>query len=641
VNFRGFRPETLSPQDLQELRDLARQCRGDCITMTTLAGCGHPGGSMSSIDFYLVLWHGSRLNLADPHDPERDRIVVSHGHTSPGVYITLASVGFVKRDDVIPHFRQAASAFEGHVERAVPGVEWSTGNLGQGLSAGCGMAVAGRLLGKAYHVFVAMSDGEQQKGQVAEARRFAVKYGFTNITGIIDLNERQISGRTSDVMPQDIAANYRSDGWAVLDVDGHDFQAIYQALRQALHTTDRPTVILARTVMGKGVRFMEGDEQWHGKSLPEADAAKALAELGVENEIAKYGKLRAQGSGPRYHVPPPPVGWPNLDAGQPILYEKDTDERSAFGRALEDLAKRNLNQPGRTPIAVFDCDLASSVRTHWFTKVAPGNFFQGGVQEHNTAVIAAAASISGIVSVFADFGVFGIDEDYNQQRLAAINEANLKLVTTHCGLDVGEDGKTHQCIDYVGATRNFFGWKLIVPSDPNQADHATRYFAAHPGNIYFACGRSPHPVVRSEDGGLFYGAGYEFEYGKADLLRPGDDGAIITMGSVTSMALAAHDKLKEVGLRIRVLAMPTPLEPDREAIRAAAKTGLIVTYEDHSVHTGLGCIVANVLAEEGLTCKFRKLGVSFYSSSGIPEALWHLQGLDVDSLVDAVQALCR
>jgi len=632
VNFRGFGPEALRPQDLQELRDLARQCRGDCITMTTLAGCGHPGGSMSSIDFYLVLWHGARLNPADAHDPERDRIVVSHGHTSPGVYITLATLGFVKRGDVVAHFRQAASAFEGHVERAVPGVEWSTGNLGQGLSAGCGMAVAGRLLGKGYHVFVAMSDGEQQKGQVGEARRFALKYGLTNITGIIDLNERQISGTTSAVMPQDIAANYRSDGWEVVDVDGHDFQAIYQALRQALRTTDRPTVVLAHTVMGKGVRFMEGDEQWHGKSLPEADAAKALAELGVENEIEKYRKLRAHGSGPRYHIPSP-VGWPNLDVGQPILYEKDTDERSAFGRALEDLAKRNVGQPGRTPIAVFDCDLASSVRTHWFAKVAPKHFFQGGVQEHNTAVIAAAASISGIVSVFADFGVFGIDEDYNQQRLAAINEANLKLVTTHCGLDVGEDGKTHQCIDYVGATRNFFGWKLIVPSDPNQADHATRYLATHPGNIYLACGRSPHPVVRREDGSLFYGAGYKFEYGKADLLRPGDDGAIITMGSLTFMALEAHDTLKEKGLRIRVIAMPTPLEPDREAIRAAAKTGLIVTYEDHNVDTGLGCIVANVLAEEGLTCKFRKLGVSFFSSSGVPEALWQLQGLDVESLV--------
>jgi transketolase len=440
-------------------------------------------------------------------------------------------------------------------------------------------------------------------------------------------------------MPQDIAANYRSDGWAVLDIDGHDFQAIYQALRQALHTTDRPTVILAHTVMGKGVRFMEGDEQWHGKSLPEADAAKALAELGVENEIAKYGKLRAQGSGPRYHVPPPPAGWPNLDAGQPILYEKDTDERSAFGRALEDLAKRNLGQPGRTPIAVFDCDLASSVRTHWFAKVAPKHFFQGGVQEHNTAVVAAAASISGVVSVFADFGVFGIDEDYNQQRLAAINEANLKLVTTHCGLDVGEDGKTHQCIDYVGATRNFFGWKLIVPSDPNQADHATRYLATHPGNIYFACGRSPHPAVRREDGGLFYGVSYKFEYGKADLLRPGDDGAIITMGSFTFMALEAHDKLKAKGLRVRVIAMPSPLDPEREAIRAAAKTGLIVTYEDHNVHTGLGCVVANVLAEEGLTCSFRKLGVSFFSSSGIPEALWQLQGLDPDSLVKVILKL--
>jgi len=135
VNFRGFGPEALSPEDLEELQQLARRCRGDIITATTIAGCGHPGGSMSSIDFYLILWHGARLNPADPDDPDRDRIVVSHGHTSPGVYSTLASVGFVERDQAVAHFRQAGSAFEGHVERRLPGVEWSTGNLGQGLSA--------------------------------------------------------------------------------------------------------------------------------------------------------------------------------------------------------------------------------------------------------------------------------------------------------------------------------------------------------------------------------------------------------------------------------------------------------------------------------------------------------------------------
>jgi len=640
VNFRGFGPEALSPEDLKELQQLARRCRGDIITATTIAGCGHPGGSMSSIDFYLILWHGARLNPADPDDPDRDRIVVSHGHTSPGVYSTLASVGFVERDQAVAHFRQAGSAFEGHVERRLPGVEWSTGNLGQGLSAGCGFAVAGRLLGKDYHVFVAMSDGEQQKGQVAEARRFASKYGLTNVSVIIDLNEKQISGNTADVMPQDIAANYRSDGWEVVEVDGHDFQAVYRALRRALHTTDRPVCILARTVMGKDVGFMEGDEQWHGKALPDDLAAKALAELGVENEIEKYRALRAQGSGPTYHVPEP-EGWPTLEVGEAILYEEPTDERGAFGHALEDVAKLNLGKPGQTPIAVFDCDLASSVRTNWFAKVAPEHFFQGGVQEHNTAVVAAAASVAGVVSLFADFGVFGVDETYNQQRLAAINEANLKLVTTHVGLDVGEDGKTHQCIDYVGVMRNFFGWKLIVPSDANQADHATRYLLSQPGNIYFACGRSKHPPVRREDGSLLYGPEYRFEYGKADLLRTGDDGAIITMGSLTSLALEAHDRLKEKGLDVRVLTIPTPLDADREAIREAAMTGLVVTYEDHNVHTGLGSIVANVLAEEGLTCTFRKLGIRDFAGSGTPEELWALQGLDVTGLVEAVVGMCK
>ncbi|KPK63324.1 transketolase, partial [candidate division WOR_3 bacterium SM23_42] len=223
--MRGFTKD-FTQREIQSLENRARLCRGDIIKMTNIAGSGHPGGSMSSIDIYLTLFSRARVSSDKPNDPKRDRIIVSHGHTSPGLYACLASLGFIDRDDLLASFRKLDGPYEGHIERNVPGVEWTTGNLGQGLSAGCGFALAGRLLGLHYNTFVIMSDGEQAKGQVSEARRFARKYNLNRLTVIIDHNHIQISGRTEDIMPVNIKENYLADGWQVLEISGHDFQEI-------------------------------------------------------------------------------------------------------------------------------------------------------------------------------------------------------------------------------------------------------------------------------------------------------------------------------------------------------------------------------------------------------------------------------
>ncbi len=193
---RGFTQKKLDDASIAELKARARRARGDILTMTTLAASGHPGGSMSSLEMYLTLYACARVFPGDPHNPDRDRIVISHGHTSPGAYSALAATGFFNREDVITGFRRAGSIFEGHVERTVPGIEWGTGNLGQGLSVGCAFALGARLKKKKYHTFVIMGDGEQQKGQISEARRFAAKYNLSNLTVLIDYNRLQISGDT-------------------------------------------------------------------------------------------------------------------------------------------------------------------------------------------------------------------------------------------------------------------------------------------------------------------------------------------------------------------------------------------------------------------------------------------------------------
>ncbi len=198
----GFNEEKLNEEKIARLKRLARLSRGDILKMTTVAGSGHPGGSMSSIDIYLTLYSCARIYPDNPYSPDRDRIVISHGHTSPGVYATLARLGFFDIDSVIANFRRAGSLFEGHVERDVPGVEWGTGNLGQGLSAGCGFALTSKIQNKSFQVFVVMGDGEQSKGQIGEARRFTKKYSLNNLTVIVDYNRLQLSGPLMRLCPR-------------------------------------------------------------------------------------------------------------------------------------------------------------------------------------------------------------------------------------------------------------------------------------------------------------------------------------------------------------------------------------------------------------------------------------------------------
>jgi transketolase len=636
MSGKRFDAERLDERSLKKLSDLARLARGDILKMTTLAGSGHPGGSMSSIDFYLVLYSYANIHPQSPSDPNRDRVVISHGHTSPGVYAALGRVGFFPIEAAIATFRMAGSPFEGHVEKGIPGVEWNTGNLGQGLSAGCGFALGSKILKRGFHVFVAMGCGEQQKGQISEARRFAIKYGLDNLTVIVDYNCRQISGVTQEIMPQNISKNFESDGWKVMEMDGHHFQEIYAAFREAT-LSKHSTVIIAHTTMGKGVSFMEGKEEFHGRALTLDEYKKAAQELRVEDDLDRYRQIREKGpppfSGRKY-----PIEVPSIQTGNPRNYERDQklDNRSAFGNALVDIAKANVREDSPLPFAVFDCDLASSVKTAGFAKQFSDHFFQGGIQEHNTATIAGAISTLGLLSFFADFGVFGVDETYNQHRLNDINETNLKLICTHNGLDVGEDGKTHQCIDYVGAIQNLFGYKVIVPADPNQTDRVIRYAAKTRGNFLVAMGRSPIPTLLTEEGTPLFGSPYEFRYGHADLIRNGKDAAIVTTGGMVYRAVRAWQKLREKGIEVRVINISCLCDLDVEAILKATETGIIITYEDHHVQTGLGSLIANVIAEHGFSIRFRKMGITQYGSSGKPDDLYRMQGLDVESLVQTV-----
>jgi len=623
--------------NLGKLEGLSRICKGDILKMTTLAQSGHPGGSMSSLDLYLALYSFANISPDNVEDVNRDRIIISHGHTAPGIYSVLGRFGFFNIDDAIAYFRKAGSIFEGHVEPDVPGIEWATGNLGQGLSAGCGFALAGKQRGLQYNVFVAMGDGEQQKGQISEARRFAKKYGLNNITVLIDYNRLQISGKIGDVMPQNIKENYLSDGWEVNEIDGHNFEQIFSALEKAKANKSSPTAILAHTIMGKGVSFMENDEQFHGKALTEPQCKQALDELGLEYDLEKYKKMRDDFI--ITDIDADVKSKIDIKLGKPKIYDKGTKvaNRDAYGYAIVELTKVNKN----VDFAVFDCDLAGSVKTNKFAKENPTNFYQGGIQEHNTAVIAGAMSKEGIITFYSDFGVFGVDETYNQQRLNDINHTNLKLVTTHVGLDVGEDGKTHQCIDYIGIMRNLFGFKIIIPADANQTDKIIRFIVSEFGNFYIPIGRSKTDIILDENGGIFYDENFTFQYGKSDKLRDGDDATIIATGVMIEKALKVYEILKSKRINISVWNLSCVSDINKEDLESAASTGLIFTYEDHNVHTGLGSIIASKLVEYGIKYKLVKFGVSQYGASGKNEEVYKVQELDHESIANRIENILQ
>lgn len=645
----GFDAPSLTDEQLADLHARRQRVGADVIRLTALAGSGHPGGSLSTIDALVLLYACGAFDPDAPRADERDRMVVSHGHISPGVYGTLAEFGFFDIEEAYVGFRRAGSVFGGHIEQVVPGVEWNTGNLGQGLSAGAGFALANRLHGRSARTFVGMGDGEQQKGQVGEARRFAAKFELRDLIAFVDVNGLQIGGKTDDIMPMRLGEQWRADGWNVLEVDGHDFQAMYRAFRMALRyeagDENAPTCLLLHTVMGKGVAEIENDHNYHGKALTGEMAARAFADLGAENDLDRLAALRAEKRCQRGHDVPIDTAV-TFDAGSAKTYEAGlvTDCRSAYGAALADLGALNNSEAakaaGHWPVVGISCDLEGSVKMNAFHKAHPDHFIEAGIAEHNAAVLAGALSVDRVVPFFSTFGMFALVESYNQQRLNDQNHAAPKVVVTHCGMDVGEDGPTHQCIDYVSLLSNPFGFEVFVPADANECDRIVRNVAGRYAPVAVAMGRSKLPTIGTREGAPALGGDHVFEPGVWTELRPGSDAVVFAFGPMVYRAVEASDALHEKGFGLRVINASSLKPFDADCIeRCAREVGVLLTYEDHNVNTGLGQIVAATLGDRGVAAKLKRLGVSTYGTSGKPNELFAQAGLSPDDLIAAAKTL--
>lgn len=629
----------LSSDTLPFLHTFATSCRRTIIEMLKNSQSGHPGGSLSSID-YLSLLYTQIIGKTG------ETVVVSHGHISPAVYSVLAEMGYIPKDEVIRTFRKIGSVYEGHVTRHVAGISYGTGPLGVGVSVATGFALAEQLKNQPQKkVYAMMGDGEAQEGQVYEMAHFASKYNLSNLILFVDENAVQLTASIKEVMPVNLEKTFDAAGWKVLSVNGHDFEAMWETIQEAQRETEKPVVLLGQTIMGKGVSFMEqtGENHqstWHGNAPKPEEAEKALLELSVsdaEKEVLEAFRKTV------LWKPQPPFftedlqKMPKINVGEPIVYTKETltDCRTAYGKALLDLAKRNAS------VMAVTADLRGSVMTKFVASELPNQHIEVGIAEQQMVSMAGGLSLSGFVPFISTFGAFMSSRAKDQARVNDINRTNIKMVATHCGLSVGEDGPTHQAIDDAGSFLGMFHTQVIDPADPNQCDRIIRYIASHYGNFYVRMGRHKIPALTNTDGTLFFGADYQYEYGKCDLFREGSEVTVVAIGSMCFEAAKAWETLgEEDQKKVEIVFASSFKEFDQTLEDSIRKTKKVITVEDHNIFSGLGASIARELLQKNISVDaFEIMGVKEYQLSGTAEELYKKTGLDPLSIAEKIRKL--
>jgi transketolase len=602
---------------IEQLIETADLMRGYDLVALHAAGSGHAGGTLSIMDITAALYLKTAVH--DPQNPnwaDRDRIIWSTGHKAPSLYLGLAFAGFCPVEDVVT-LRKLSSPFQGHPHwLKLPGVEVSTGSLGQGLSIAVGMALAARLDQKTHKIFCIMGDGEQQEGQVWEAAMEAGHFGLDNVIAIIDCNRLQIDGRVEDVMRvEPLAAKYGSFGWDVLRIDGHDMRQAVDALEQARQAKGRPVVILADTVKGKGVSFMEDQAGWHGKAPNYEELTKALDELEVADKIPLQDLLnRAR----QYQVEVdrkldakmPKFTrdyWWNAGDGMKVKMEPT---RKGFGQSLA----ANGDDPR---VVCLGLDISGSITISDFYAGKPerkNRWLSMGIAEQSATSAAAGLAREGKLPVLGTYATFAAARNLDQIRTSVCyGNFNVMIAGAHGGVSVGPDGATHQALEDLFAMQGLPNMSVVVPCDLVETRKATDYLLLeHKGPKYIRFAREATPIVTDEK--------TPFVFGKANVIRlrregPGflqafetvlassykneeEDLSIIACGPMVPEAMrAAYILKKEFGYETRVVNVHTLKPIDAEAIvRAARETGVVVTAEEHQIGA-LAWRVSGILTE--------------------------------------------
>ncbi len=602
-----------------QLIEQAQLMRGYNLAALCAAGSGHSGGTLSIMDIAAALY----LKVAD-HDPshpewaDRDRILWSAGHKAPALYVSLGFSGYFEKEEVAL-LRKLMSPFQGHPHRLkLPGVEVSSGSLGQGLSIAVGNAIAAKLDKKNYAVFCIMGDGEQQEGQVWEAAMEAAHYSLDNLVAIVDVNRLQIDGAVEDVMAvEPLADKYASFGWNVMTVNGHDMQALVDALTGAkTNRNGRPTVVLADTVKGKGVSFMENVAGWHGKSPSREELEKSLTELGVADKVPVAQMFRRAADyqaevDRRLAAKTPRFSrdyWWNTQADMMV---KMDPTRKGFGKALQESGSDER-------VVCLGLDISGSITISDFYTSNPERkerWLSMGIAEQSATAAAVGLAKEGKLPVFGTYATFAAARNLDQIRVSiGYGNFNVLIAGAHGGVSVGPDGATHQALEDLFAMMGMPNMNVVVPCDSVETRKATRHLLFNVvGPKYIRFAREATPIVTKED--------TPFAFGKANVIRfrgekanfidafehtlesdyknEHEDLTIVACGPMVPEAMrAAYLLRKEYGYETRILNLHTLKPIDRRAIiRAAKDTGVVITAEEHQIGA-LGWRTAGIILED-------------------------------------------
>ena len=596
--------------------ELAAQLAVDSIRCTTAAGSGHPTSSMSAAHLIAVLFRDHlRTDVAAPKDLANDRFVLSKGHASPVLYAALKAIGAIT-DDQLMTLRKMGSPIQGH-PAPVPELPWvdvATGSLGQGLPIALGMALAMRLDGAPGRAWCLLGDSEMAEGSVWEAFESASYHGVERLTAILDMNRLGQRGPTMLEWRGDVyAARAEAFGWETLRIDGHDVDEIDAAYRDA-EAADAPTLIVAKTEKGHGVSFLANQEGWHGKSLDEEQAGKAIEELGGERSIAV--------------TPPAPEPWKPVELDEvsqaaPPSYPDGIATRKAFGEALAWLA------PGRRDLVVLDGEVGNSTHTEDFEAVAPERFFEMFIAEQLMVGAAVGLQALGKTAFAATFGAF-TTRAYDFVRMGAISRANLRLCGSHAGVSIGEDGPSQMALEDLAMFRAIEGSTVLYPSDGPSTVKLVTAMSELPGISYLRTTR--------EKTATLYGDDEEFPVGGSKVLRRGDDDRITLVGAgiTVHQCLGAADRLGERGIGAAVVDAYSVKPIDGETLaHEVGRTGLLLVVEDHRIEGGLGDAVLAALAGHGsLSGRVVKVGVTGMPGSGSPGELRDWAGISAAKIAE-------
>jgi len=606
------------------LRNKATHLRIESVRATTEAGSGHPSSCCSAADIVATLFFSvMRYDPKNPKHPNNDRFILSKGHAAPLLYAAWAEAGLFDKKDLL-QLRTLASDLEGHPTPRLSFVDVATGSLGQGLAAGVGMALNAKNVDRSgYRTYVLLGDGESVEGSVWEAVELARYYALDNLCAIVDVNRL---GQSDPTMLQHDMEGYRSRwagfGWHTLVVDGHDPAALLAAFEEAARTQRKPTVLLARTFKGKGISFIEDRPDWHGKALKKGEEAqKAIDEL---TRQLKPGAVEPEIRRPETSV----NGARPVNAMAPPAY-KPTDSvatREAFGAALAALGEAN-------PLVVgLDADVKNSTFTDEFGKQFPGRFFESFIAEQNMVGAAVGLAACGKIPFAATFACF-LTRAYDFIRMAAISHSNIKLMGSHVGVSIGEDGPSQMGLEDIAMMAAQPGMVVLYPSDAVCTHRSVEAAAAYRGPVYIRTGRPKSPIL--------YGNDETFNIGGSKVVRQSqsDQLTIVAAGVTLFEALKAYDQLKEAGVSVRVIDLYCIVPIDRATLldSARATQGRILTVEDHYEHGGLGDAVLSAVGSEGI--RVHKLAVREIPHSGKPDELIDRFGVGARTIVETAKRI--